>query len=241
MIDLKDASKRYGSSSVLKRIDLHIHEASKVVIFGASGSGKTTLLRMIAGFIQPNSGSVRINGELAAADGKNYLEPENRSIGMVFQDLALWPHMSVAENLEFVLKARSVGKSERKTRMAEMFTMMRLDHLQDRKPAELSGGQKQRVALARALISRPSILLMDEPLSSLDYELHFLLLNEILKLHSQLQFTLVYVTHNLEEAISIATEMFVLKNGSFILSGTAQEIGEMLKRQREGLHQTKNE
>jgi ABC-type sugar transport system ATPase subunit len=236
MIDLKNVSISYGTIPVLHQIDFHVDEAERVVVFGSSGSGKTTLLRLIAGFISPDSGSLTINGELAAADGKNYIPPQNRKVGMVFQDLALWPHMSVSENLEFVLAAKNYPKSEVKMRIAEMLTMMKMEDLQNRKPAELSGGQKQRVALARAVISQPQILLMDEPLSSLDYELQLLLQKEILALHTTLRFTLVYVTHDIDEAANIATEIIVLKDGAILSKGPVNEIAQRIRHQRELLH-----
>ncbi|MCI0614618.1 ABC transporter ATP-binding protein [bacterium] len=236
MIDLKNVSKSYGAMAVLRQIELHIDDAERVAVFGASGSGKTTLLRLIAGFISPDSGSISINEKLVSADGRNFIEPQSRKIGMVFQDLALWPHMNVSENLEFVLSARHVHKSEVKALTAEMLSMMKLENLQNRKPAELSGGQKQRVALARALISKPQILLMDEPLSSLDYELQFLLQKEILALHSQLHFSLIYVTHDVDEAMNIASQIVVLKDGSVLDKGPADKIARIIRERRMLLH-----
>ena len=174
---------------------------------------KSTVLQLIAGLTLPDSGEILIDSELVATPHRNLREPEERGIGMVFQDLALWPHMTVAENIEFGLMARRFPRNQRKQRVRKMVDLVRLgDHLNAR-PAELSGGQQQRVALARALALAPRILLMDEPLSTLDDELNEQLRQEILLLHSNLKFTLVYVTHSGDEAKQIGTRTIYLRHG----------------------------
>lgn len=224
MIEMKNILKRYGQSVALNNLSWKAERGSRVVIFGPSGSGKTTVLRLIAGFVSPDSGSIWIDGNLVAKDGKNLIEPQHRGIGMVFQDLALWPHMTIKKNLEFPLKAKGIPREERNHRTIEMLRLLRMEDYGERKPAELSGGQKQRIALGRALIYRPQILLMDEPLSNLDLELSFRLQEEILKLQVELMFTLIYVTHTVEEATTIAQQIIVLKNGSIRYTGTPADL-----------------
>jgi ABC-type sugar transport system ATPase subunit len=207
IIRLNSVNKFYKQSKVLDNLSLEIEEKERIVIFGPSGCGKTTLLRLIAGFTAPDTGSLFIEDALAARDGKIIKEPHERDLGMVFQDLALWPHLSVEENIAFGLKAKGIGKVERKERIKSILTLVDLLGYEKRKPSQLSGGQQQRVALARALVLEPKILLMDEPLSSLDTALNLRLRREIIGLQEKLGFTLVYVTHNEEEASDIATRL----------------------------------
>ena len=207
MITLNSVTKSYNQIKVLDNLSLEIEEKERIVIFGPSGCGKTTLLRLIAGFEAPDDGAVFIEKELAAQDGVIIKGPQKRSLGMVFQDLALWPHLSVEENIAFGLKAGGVSKGERKERIGAILTLVDLPGYEKRKPSQLSGGQQQRVALARALVLEPKILLMDEPLSSLDTALNVRLRKEIVALQEKLGFTLVYVTHNEEEASDIATRL----------------------------------
>ncbi len=213
IIRLNSVSKFYKQSKVLDNLSLEIEEKERIVIVGPSGCGKTTLLRLIAGFTAPDTGSLFIEEDLAARDGKIIKEPQERNLGMVFQDLALWPHLSVEENIAFGLKARGVGKMERKERIKAILTLVDLIGYEKRKPFQLSGGQQQRVALARALVLEPKILLMDEPLSSLDTALNLRLRREIIGLQEKLGFTLVYVTHNEKEASDIATRLVKMDHG----------------------------
>ncbi len=222
-IELKDVSKLYGNRLAVADFTLDIDEGERVVLLGPSGCGKTTVLRLMAGLMAPSSGSIRLYGELASADGKILMEPENRHIGMVFQDLALWPHLTVKGNLEFVLKAKGVPRSEREGRISEMLSLVSMEEFADVKPARLSGGQQQRVALARALISHPRILLMDEPLSNLDFELNLRLRREIIRLQNRIGFTLVYVTHDREEAYDIGTRIVIMRNGRIAMVGSADD------------------
>ena len=213
IITIDSVSKSYDRTRVLENISFEIEEKERIVIFGPSGCGKTTLLRLIAGFVAPDTGAVLIGGETVARDGSIIKEPQERNLGMVFQDLALWPHLSVEDNIAFGLKARGISGDERKERVQAILTLVDLIGYEKRKPSQLSGGQQQRVALARALVLEPKILLMDEPLSSLDTALNVRLRREIVALQEKLGFTLVYVTHNEEEASDIATRLVKIDPG----------------------------
>jgi ABC-type Fe3+/spermidine/putrescine transport system ATPase subunit len=223
-----------GEERILKDISLDVMQGERLVVLGESGSGKTSLLRLVAGFVAPDTGSVWLGGVIASRDGDIILPPERRNIGMVFQDLALWPHMSVRGNVEFGLRARGFPGAEREGRVRDILAILDMENLMDRMPGQLSGGQRQRVALARALVYEPEILLMDEPLSNLDSELGVRIRHELIELHHRLDFTLVYVTHNREEAMDIATNAVVLDNGRLnhlekdqILPGQCRQKGLM--------------
>lgn len=213
MIEFRNVSKSYRGRLIIDALSLSVEKGERIVLFGPSGCGKSTVLHLIAGLAIPESGDVLIDGELAATAGKNLKEPEQRGIGMVFQDLALWPHMSVAENIEFGLRARRIPSQERRQRIREMVDLVRLGDYLNVKPGYLSGGEQQRVALARALALAPRILLMDEPLSSLDEELSLQMRQEILRLHRELGFTLVYVTHSRDEAKDLGMRTIRLRQG----------------------------
>jgi len=213
IVDINSASKFYNGTKALDNISFEIDEGERIVILGPSGCGKTTILRLIAGFIAPDTGSISIAGELVSRDGRIIKPPEKRNLGMVFQDLALWPHLSVKGNIEFGLKARGLPKTERDRRIREVLDLVGMAGYADRKPAELSGGQQQRVALTRALVLEPKVLLMDEPLSSLDLELNVRLRKEIIGLQEKLGFTMAYVTHDQDEAFDIATRVVSMKQG----------------------------
>lgn len=218
MIEFREVSKGYQGRLVIDAISLKVERGERIVLFGPSGCGKSTVLHLIAGLVIPDSGDILINGELAASAGKNFTEPEQRGIGMVFQDLALWPHMTVAENIEFGLSARQVPSGERQRRIREMAGLVGLGDYLDVKPGYLSGGEQQRVAFARALASAPRILLMDEPLSNLDDDLNLQIRKEILRLHRDLGFTLVYVTHSRDEAKDLGTRIIRLRQGRIDLA-----------------------
>jgi ABC-type sugar transport system ATPase subunit len=219
-------SKYYNDRQAVKDFSIEVEQGERIAILGPSGCGKTTVLRLLAGFIAPDTGSIAINGETVAAGGRNFKEPEERNLGMVFQDLALWPHLTVKGNLEFGLKAKGIPVKERERHINEILKLMQMEESIHATPANLSGGQQQRVALARALVMYPKILLMDEPLSSLDFELNVKLRKEILRIQQQIGFTLVYVTHNLEEAFDIATYVVVMKNGHIDRAGPVKEVKE---------------
>jgi iron(III) transport system ATP-binding protein len=213
MIELRSVCKNYHGRRVVDTLSLQIETKERVVLFGPSGCGKSTVLFLIAGLVIPDSGDILINGELVATARKNLHEPGERGIGMVFQDLALWPHMTVAENIEFGLRAKRIAEPKRRQRVKEMVDLVGLGDYLNVKPAELSGGQQQRVALARTLAMAPRVVLMDEPLSNLDEALNMQLRKEILRLHSDLGFTLVYVTHSREEAEALGARIIFLRQG----------------------------
>lgn len=226
VIEFESVSKYYGRRAVVKDFSSEIEEGERIVILGPSGCGKTTVLRLLAGFIAPEYGSITIGGKTVASEGRNFIESESRDLGMVFQDLALWPHLGVRGNLEFGLKARSIPRRERDYRISEILKIVKMEDYIHVKPAELSGGEQQRIALARALVLYPKILLMDEPLSSLDFEMNLQLRKEIIRLQKQIGFTLVYVTHNLEEAFDIANSVVVMENGRINRAGPVNEVKE---------------
>jgi ABC-type Fe3+/spermidine/putrescine transport system ATPase subunit len=213
MISIQKVSVIYGEKTVLNEIDLQIPKKERLVILGASGSGKSTLLRVIAGFTAPVRGEVLIEGKVVSKDGQIIVPPHQRDVAMVFQDLALWPHMNVYENIAFGLKIKKVPSKERKVKVTQMLSLVGLSGHENKRIDQLSGGEQQRVALARALILSPKIVLMDEPLSSLDEELNKRLRKEIVRLQEKFRFTLVYVTHNKEEAREIGTGIFYMSSG----------------------------
>ena len=210
MLMLRRVSKRFGDRQVLADFTLEVGAGERISLLGPSGCGKTTVLRILAGLETPDAGEVEIAGTLAAAWGRIILPSERRNLGMVFQDLALWPHLTVEGNLQFGLRAQRVSRGERGARIADILDRVELTEYTRAKPASLSGGQQQRVALARALVLRPRALLMDEPLSSLDWELNLRLRTLILDLQRAFGFTLVYVTHDREEADALADRIVVM-------------------------------
>jgi len=212
-IEVDRVSKSFGERVAINQLSLHIERSERLVLFGPSGCGKTTVLRLLAGLEIPEQGSIRIDGRPVASSGENLVPPEKRDLGMVFQDLALWPHMTVQQNLMFGLNARGVKKREAHVRVSEMLHRVGLEHRIKAKPHQLSGGEQQRVALARALVSRPSILLMDEPLSSLDDERKRTIASDLLGLQSQFGFTLIYVTHDHSEADMLASRVCQMRDG----------------------------
>ncbi len=213
LVRLESVSKSYQRTVILKEVTLCIARGERLVLLGPSGCGKTTLLRLIAGLDSPDQGQIYLEDELASDGPALLIPPERRNIGFVFQDLALWPHLTVYGNIEFGLKARKVPANERRQRIDEIVEIVGLKGLEKRKPGQLSGGQQQRVALARALVLRPKIILMDEPLSSLDLALRFKIGKEIVGLQERFGFTMVYVTHDREEMKQISTRVAIMENG----------------------------
>lgn len=212
-IEFQGVWKRYDDRAAVAGLSFRIEEGERVVVHGPSGCGKTTVLRLIAGFLAPDVGRVLVGGKLVACDGTILISPEHRNLGMVFQDLALWPHLTVAQNLDFALKAQRLTSEIRRQRITDMLARVQLNGSADVYPARLSGGQQQRVAIARALVAQPLAVLMDEPLSNLDDELRDELCGQILDLHAQLGFTLVYVTHSKEEMRRIGSRVIRLRDG----------------------------
>lgn len=224
-ITLKSVSYAFGSNTVLHQIDLHIDAGSVVALLGPSGCGKSTLLRLLAGLTQPAAGDIFFGDRQVAKAGWS-LPPEARDIGMVFQDYALWPHMTVAQNVAFPLRMRNIPRQERDARVAQALSRVGLSAFADRKPAGLSGGQQQRVALARAIVAEPRILLFDEPLSNLDSELRESLCHEMATLLRQLGTTAVYVTHDRREAEILADRIVHLSAGSVAADRLISSSGE---------------
>jgi ABC-type Fe3+/spermidine/putrescine transport system ATPase subunit len=209
-VELHEVEKSFGSTAVVKRLSLEVKEHELLALLGPSGCGKTTTLRIIAGLERPDRGVIRLGGHLVD-DGKTFVQPEQRGLGMVFQSYAVWPHKSVFENVAYPLKLRRASDIEAK--VMEALGWVRLSALAQRRPHELSGGQLQRVALARALIGRPKVLLLDEPLSNLDVALREELRGEIASLRAKLGTTMVLVTHDQAEALALADRVAVMNRG----------------------------
>ena len=218
-IELKDLVKKFGKIVAVNGIDLDIAEGEFLIMVGPSGCGKTTTLNMISGLETPTSGEVRI-GDMVVND----LDPGQRGLGMVFQDLALFPHMTVFENIAFGLRVKKVPDAEVRERVRDAADAMRITKLLEKKPAECSGGEAQRVALARTIVTQPAVFLMDEPLSSLDAKLRVDMRTELKQLHEQLKATFVYVTHDQAEAMTMADRIIVMKDGLIQQSGGPLEI-----------------
>jgi iron(III) transport system ATP-binding protein len=212
-LQIEGVARSYGPRKALDDFSLEVGEGERVALLGPSGCGKTTALRLLAGFEAPDAGRVLVGGSVVAERGRIVVSPERRGIGMVFQDLALWPHMTVRGNLEFGLRAQGIPARERGGRINQMLARIELLEYADARPGSLSGGQQQRVALARALVLRPRALLMDEPLSSLDQELNLKLRDEILQLQGEFGFALLYVTHDREEASALVDRIVLMARG----------------------------
>ena len=209
---LRRLGKAFGKTTVVDGVDLALEEGEFVSLLGPSGCGKTTTLRMIAGFIEPTSGTIELDGEVVSQPG-SALPPERRRMSMIFQSYAIWPNMTVAENVAFGLKLRKLQSDEVRRRVAEILEVVQMAHLSGRYPAELSGGQQQRVALARAIVVKPSVLLLDEPLSNLDANLREEMRFEIRRLHDEFRITTVYVTHDQAEAMATSDRIAVMHAG----------------------------
>ena len=218
-IQVKQLTKQFGSVVALHGLDLTINPGELFFLLGPSGCGKTTLLRCLAGFYIPEQGQILFGNEDVTR-----LEPHKRNTGMMFQSYALWPHMSVAENVAFGLVERRVPAAEIKQRVGEALESVHMGQYADRKPNQLSGGQQQRIALARALVIRPRCLLLDEPLSNLDAKLRLEMRTEIRRVCKEFKLTTVYVTHDQKEALSIADRMAILESGHILQVGTPREV-----------------
>ncbi len=216
---IRGICKSFGSTEVLKGIDIGIDSGDFLVLVGPSGCGKSTLLNMIAGLDSVTAGEIFIDGEVV-----NQMRPSHRDIAMVFQSYALYPNMNVAKNISFGLEMRKMAKAERERRVAEIAQMLQIEPLLKRKPSQLSGGQRQRVAMGRALVREPKVFLFDEPLSNLDAKLRVDMRTEIKKLHHRLGSTIVYVTHDQIEAMTLATKIAIMKDGALLQLGTPEEV-----------------
>jgi len=218
-LEISALRKRFGSLEILKGIDIALEKGGFLVLVGPSGCGKSTLLNTIAGLESISSGEIRIGGHVV-----NDLHPSKRDIAMVFQSYALYPNMSVAENMAFGMEMRGVPKSERQKAVAGVAKTLQIEHLLSRRPSQLSGGQRQRVAMGRALVRQPHVFLFDEPLSNLDAKLRVDMRVEIKRLHQETGTTIVYVTHDQIEAMTLATKIAVLKDGELQQVGSPNEI-----------------
>ena len=217
--------KRFGGVTAVNDFDLVVEDGEFVSILGPSGCGKTTTLRMVAGFERATEGEIYIGDECVSSSLKNkFVPPEKRDIGMVFQSYAVWPHMTVLDNVGYPLKIQKVAKEERIKRVKEMLALVHLEEYAERYPHQLSGGQQQRVALARALVARPGLLLLDEPLSNLDAKLRESMRFEILALQKELGITVVYVTHDQGEAMAMSDRIVVMSKGFVQQIGAPHEI-----------------
>jgi len=222
-VELHNLVKRYGSLAVVDDVSLRIAHGALVCLLGPSGCGKTTTLRLIAGFVEPTAGEIRVGDKVMSSPART-LPPERRNMSMIFQSYALWPHMTVAENILYGLKLRKVGRDTQKKKLDAILATTKLAPLAERYPGELSGGQQQRVALARALIVEPETLLLDEPLSNLDANLREEMRFEIRRLHDQYRYTTVYVTHDQSEAMTTADVIAVMNSGKIEQAGSPEEI-----------------
>jgi multiple sugar transport system ATP-binding protein len=218
-IEFKNLRKEYGSTVAVKELNLEINDGEFLVLVGPSGCGKTTTLRMIAGFEDPTIGEIYMDGQVI-----NELEPRDRNIGMVFQSHALFPHKTIYDNIEFGLRMKKMPENDRKNVVREVAEMVHITPLLGKRPGQLSGGESQRVALARTLVTKPSTFLLDEPLSSLDAKLRRELRAEVDRLHTQLKTTFVYVTHDQEEAMTLADRIVVMNGGEIEQQGTPMDI-----------------
>ncbi|MBR6028094.1 MAG: ABC transporter ATP-binding protein [Clostridia bacterium] len=222
-VTIKNLTKRYGEVQVLSEFNEVFRDGEFVTLLGPSGCGKTTMLRIIAGFEKPSTGEVWIDDQLVSG-GKTFIPPERRDIGMVFQSYAVWPHMTVFDNVAYPLKIKHVAREEISRRVGHMLEVVHLKQYADRLPNQLSGGQQQRVALARALVAEPKLLLLDEPLSNLDAKLREYMRFEIKELTRSLGISVVYVTHDQTEAMAMSDRIFLINGGVVQQSGTPDEI-----------------
>lgn len=212
-LKLVEVTKRFDESTVIDGVSLELCEGQAIALLGPSGCGKTTLLRLIAGLETPDDGEIWMAGKKVAAKGRNTVPPRGRNIGFVFQDLALWPHLTVAGNLDFVLRSQRWERRTLKDRINEVLQMVHMAPHADKYPGQLSGGEQQRVAIARALVARSQLLLLDEPLSNLDSDLKSTLLEELSVLQRRLNLTTLYVTHDKLEAAAFADSIVKMENG----------------------------
>ena len=218
-LEIRDVRKSYGSVETLKGIDIALENGEFLVLLGSSGCGKSTLLNIIAGLAEATSGDVRIGGRSVLG-----VHPKNRDIAMVFQSYALYPNLTVSRNIGFGLEMRKVPAAARDKAVRETAKLLQIENLLDRKPGQLSGGQRQRVAIGRALVRKPQVFLFDEPLSNLDAKLRLEMRTELKRLHEMLKTTVVYVTHDQIEAMTLATRIAVMRDGRIEQLGTPEEI-----------------
>src|SRR6187402_3465342 len=218
-IRLAGLAKSYGAVEAVRNVDHEVAQGEFFTMLGPSGSGKTTTLRLIAGFERPDAGRIELQG-----NDVSDVPPYSRNVNTVFQDYALFPHMSVRENVEYGLRVKRVAKDERRKRAEESLDMVRLSGYGDRKPGQLSGGQRQRVALARAIVNRPAVLLLDEPLGALDLKLRQQMQFELKQIQQEVGLTFVHVTHDQEEAMTMADTIAVMNRGAIVQMGAPADL-----------------
>ncbi|CAH1205468.1 Spermidine/putrescine import ATP-binding protein PotA [Paenibacillus plantiphilus] len=222
ILSISHLSKRYPPHLVINDLSCEIHDGEFISILGPSGGGKSTLLQLIAGLVTPDEGEIRIREKLVSSS-ETMIAPENRGVNMVFQNYALWPHMNVYDHIAFGLKRQKLPRAERDQRVQHLLQMLELQGLENRVPAELSGGQQQRVAIARALATAPKILLLDEPMSNLDGYLRLQMRSKLKALFGQLGTTVLYVTHDPEEALAMADRLIIMRDGRIEQMDTPQQ------------------
>ena len=223
-IELVDVTIAYGNVTVVSKVSLSVARGETLVVVGASGSGKSSLLRAILGLLTPSRGAIRIDGEIVSQDRRMFRQPGSQTLAMVFQNLALWPHMTVRGNLAFALEAREVRSHEREQAIKGTLDELELHGREQRYPGELSGGERQRVALARALVTKPSALLLDEPLTNLDVLLKRDLIGLLQRVLKKRATTGLYVTHDPEEARTLGDRIAALSDGAIVQTGTWDEL-----------------
>src|SRR5438445_3989575 len=218
-VELATVSKLYGETAAVDNVSLTVHEGEFFALLGPSGSGKSTLLRLVAGFIRPTQGTIRIGGEPVG-----HIPPSHRQIGMVFQSYALFPHLNVFRNVAFGLEVRKTSREEIGRRVSDALALVQLTGLEYRRPSQLSGGQQQRVALARALVIRPKVLLLDEPLGALDRRLRAEMQVELRQIQRRVGITTIFVTHDQEEALTLSDRVALMRAGRIVQLGTPHEV-----------------
>lgn len=223
-LEIKQLSKHFNKKRVVKGVSFSVEQEQLLALLGPSGCGKTTTLRMIAGLETPDNGEIWIEGTLASHGRKIMISQKHRHIGMVFQDLALWPHMTVYENIEFGLKAHGLIRTERRKKIEAVLNRVNMQNYTNVYPGKLSGGQQQLIAIARAIVTKPKLLLMDEPLSSIDVKLREDIRQEIRRIQQETQITTVYITHDQEDAFLLADKIAVMNNGKLEQIGSPEEI-----------------
>ena len=222
-VTIKGVTKSFGKVTVLQEFNQKFEDGEFITLLGPSGCGKTTMLRLIAGFEKPSSGEIYIGDKLVSSENE-FLPPEKRGIGMVFQSYAVWPHMNVFDNIAYPLKIQKIAKNEIEERVSQVLKIVHLEQYKDRFPSELSGGQQQRVALGRALVAQPEILLLDEPLSNLDAKLREEMRYEIKEITKKLKITVIYVTHDQIEAMTMSDRIVLINKGEVQQVAPPQEI-----------------
>ncbi len=218
-LEIRDLTMLYKNGDGVKNINLNVDKGELVTLLGPSGCGKTTILRTVGGFLQPTSGQILIDDK-----DVTYLPPEKRPTAMVFQSYNLWPHMTVFENMAFGLKLRKVPKEERRRRIMEMLELIKMPGMEKKFPGQMSGGQQQRIAIGRSLLLQPDVLLLDEPFSALDAKIRSQMREELRKIQTDLNITVVFVTHDQEEAMALSDRIVVMNKGSFEQVGAPQDI-----------------